>query len=164
LKYLFVQVCDVRSLGHRGHTLPNVRTYVFLSGFYRFFLSFLLINETPGFTMLKYMERKGRNQFVWGTARDTLKTNNRDIIREVEAPIPVSSRLFGLPKDVVKDIENMRVKKWVVYYLGNFLNLFFPTSVSYPLAVFLVLSFCPVLNLDLFLWSFSVYLSFLPAQ
>ena len=115
--------------------------------------------------MLKYMERKGRNQFVWGTARDTLKTNNRDIIREVEAPIPVSSRLFGLPKDVVKDIENiMRVKKWVVYYLGNFLNLFFPTSVSYPLAVFLVLSFCPVLNLDLFLWSFSVYLSFLPAQ
>jgi hypothetical protein len=76
--------------------------------------------ETPGFTMLKYMERRGRNSFVWGTTRDTLKTNNRDIVRVVDPPIPVSSRLFGLPKDVLKDIETFMSLKWVVYYCFYF--------------------------------------------
>ena len=30
--------------------------------------------ETEGFTLLKYMERKGVNQFVWGKVSDRLKT------------------------------------------------------------------------------------------
>jgi len=50
------------------------------------------------------MERKGNNQFVWGSGKDTLKTINKDIICIVDPPIPVS-RLWGLPKDVVKSIE-----------------------------------------------------------
>ena len=83
--------------------------------------------ETPGFTMLKYMERRGRNSFVWGTTRDTLKTNNRDIVRAVDPPIPVSSRLFGLPKDVLKDIEMFMSLKWVVYYFF-FLSLILSSS------------------------------------
>jgi len=77
-------------------------------------------DESPGFTMLKYMERKARNQFVWGTAKDTLKTNNRDIVMQVEPPIPVSSRFWGLPKEVVKDIENRMRVKWSI------IDLFFP--------------------------------------
>ncbi len=51
--------------------------------------------ETEGYTLLKYMERKG----------NTLKTINKDILCIVHPPIPVSSRLWGLPKDVVKSIE-----------------------------------------------------------
>ena len=81
--------------------------------------------ETAGFTLLKYMERKGRNQFVWGTARDTLKTNNRVIVREVDPPIPVSSRLWGLDKDTVKDIESKMRLKWVVYYCFSVLICLF---------------------------------------
>ncbi len=30
--------------------------------------------EPEGYTLLKYMERKGNNQFVWGSGKDTLKT------------------------------------------------------------------------------------------
>jgi hypothetical protein len=30
--------------------------------------------EPEGYTLLKYMERKGNNQFVWGSVNDTLKT------------------------------------------------------------------------------------------
>ena len=73
--------------------------------------------ETAGFTMLKYMERKGRNQFVWGTAKDTLKTNNKDIVRQVDPPVPVSSRLWGLDKDEVKDVENRMRVKWSIIVL-----------------------------------------------
>jgi hypothetical protein len=77
--------------------------------------------ECKGFTLLKYMERRGENQFVWGQVRDTLKTNNQDILLKVEPPIPVSSRLFGLPKNVVAEVEKLlRVKWWSItfFYLS----------------------------------------------
>jgi hypothetical protein len=73
-------------------------------------------NECPGFLLLKYMERKGPNQFVWGS-KDMLKTIDTDILREVEPPIPVSSRLWGLPKDVVKDIDRLMRVKWSIIVL-----------------------------------------------
>ncbi len=60
--------------------------------------------EMEGYALLKYMERKGNNQFVWGIGKDTLKTINKDILCIVDPPIPVSSRLWGLPKDDVKSI------------------------------------------------------------
>jgi hypothetical protein len=75
-------------------------------------------NECDGFTLLKYMERKGNNQFVWGAAKDKLKTINSDIIRVVDPPIPVSSRLWGLPKDVVKDIEKRMRVKWSIIFIS----------------------------------------------
>jgi hypothetical protein len=37
-------------------------------------------NNCEGFTLLRYMERKGANQLVWGKAVGTLKTINRDIL------------------------------------------------------------------------------------
>ncbi len=49
--------------------------------------------ETEGYTLLKYMERMGNNQFVWGSGKDTLKTINKDILcvristSEVKAPL-----------------------------------------------------------------------------
>jgi hypothetical protein len=69
-------------------------------------------NECPGFTLLKYMERKGHNQFVWGNGKDTLKTINSDVLMVIDPPIPVSSRLWGLPKEVVKEIEKLKRVKW----------------------------------------------------
>ena len=67
-------------------------------------------NEVEGFTLLNYMEKKGKNQFVWGTKRDKLKTNNRDILTTVDPPIPVNARTFGLHADVVRVVENLFMK------------------------------------------------------
>ena len=50
------------------------------------------------------MNKVGKNQFVWGSD-DKLKTINSDIMMMVDPPIPFSSRLWGLPKEVVKEIE-----------------------------------------------------------
>jgi hypothetical protein len=44
--------------------------------------------------------------------RDTLKTNNQDILLKVEPPVPVSSRLFGLSKNVVAEVEKLFRVKW----------------------------------------------------
>jgi hypothetical protein len=80
-------------------------------------------DEFEGFTLLKYMERRGENQFVWGQVRDTFKTNNQDILLKVEPPVPVPSRLFGLPKNVVAEVEKLfRVKWWSITFF--LLNLF----------------------------------------
>jgi hypothetical protein len=72
--------------------------------------------ETEGFTLLKYMERKGVNQFVWGKESDRLKTLHTDILLKVEPPIPVSSRLWGLPKDVVKEVEKLFRVLWSIIF------------------------------------------------
>jgi hypothetical protein len=72
--------------------------------------------ETEGFTLLKYMERKGVNQFVWGKVSDRLKTLHTDILLKVEPPIPVSSRLWGLPKDVVKEVEKLFRVLWSIIF------------------------------------------------
>jgi len=74
-------------------------------------------NECPGFTLLKYMERKGNNQFVWGSGKDTLKTINRDILRKVDPPIPVSSRLWGLSKEDAKDVDRLLRVQWSIIVL-----------------------------------------------
>jgi len=78
-------------------------------------------NECPGFTLLKYMERRGENQFVWGANKDTLKTHNGDILMQVDPPVPVSSRLFGLPKIVYNEVDKLYRVKWfiILYSLQN---------------------------------------------
>lgn len=45
-------------------------------------------NECEGFTLLRYMQRKGPNQFVWGEKVDTLKTINEDILSKLPPPHP----------------------------------------------------------------------------
>jgi hypothetical protein len=48
---------------------------------------------------------------VWGSD-DTLKTINSNIMMRVDPPpIPISSRLLGLPKKVVKEIEVLMSSK-----------------------------------------------------
>ena len=49
--------------------------------------------ETEGFTLLKYMKRCGENKFLW-EEHDELKTNNVDILKKINPPIPVSNRLL----------------------------------------------------------------------
>jgi hypothetical protein len=53
--------------------------------------------ETAGFTLIKYMDSKAPNKFVWGVREDICKTKN--------SPIPVvSNRIWGLPKDTLKKV------------------------------------------------------------
>jgi hypothetical protein len=68
-------------------------------------------NECSGFTLFKHIERKGHSQFVWGSGKDTLKTNY-DVVVVIYPPIPVSSRLWCLPKEFVKEIEKLKRVKW----------------------------------------------------
>jgi hypothetical protein len=64
------------------------------------------------------MERKGKNQFVWGSGKEY---TTKDILCIVDPPIPVSSRLWGLPKDVAKSIEKiLRVKWFILLALNRF--------------------------------------------
>jgi hypothetical protein len=78
--------------------------------------------ESEGLTLLKYMERRGNNQFLWGPTCDRLKTLDCDILLRVEPPIPVSSRLWGLPKDVLKEVEKLFRVLWSIIF--HFYNLF----------------------------------------
>ncbi len=82
--------------------------------------------ESRGFTLLNYMERRGHNQFVWGQRKDQLKTNNKDILLRVTAGlVPVSGmRIWGLPKGTLKEVEELfRVKcKWSII---SFLYLYY---------------------------------------
>ena len=58
---------------------------------------------------------------MWGSGKDTLKTINRDILRKVDPPIPVSSRLGGLSKEVAKDVDRFLRVQWSIIVLS--LNL-----------------------------------------
>ena len=64
------------------------------------------------------------------------------IVREVDPPIPVSSRLWGLDKDTVKDIESKMRLKWVVYYCFSVLICLFNCP-------------CPVLYFSVLIFPFS---------
>lgn len=61
--------------------------------------------EIDGLTLLRYMDRKGPNQFFWDKKPDILKTNNNDIIQPIDPPVPVSSRYSGVPKKVAADLD-----------------------------------------------------------
>lgn len=84
--------------------------------------------ETAGFTLLKYMNRVGHNQFTWGERIDRLKTLNTDIIMLVEGgPVPVSSRCMGLDKKGLKTIEQLLRVLWSIisdFYLLIFIFQF----------------------------------------
>jgi hypothetical protein len=105
-------------------------------------------NECEGFTLLRYMERKGANQFVWGKAVDTLKTINRDILLRVEPPIPVSSRFFGVPKSVAKEADKLLMVMWSIIRI-------------FILRVMVVLSACLVLYMQVVLSSVPYCLAIL---
>ena len=88
-------------------------------------------NETEGFTLLKYMKRCGENKFLWEEEEeDVLKTNNIDIIRKINPPIPVSNRFLGVEKNVFDEITNI-VNQWyclITFYptiFGQFIYFHF---------------------------------------
>ncbi len=55
-------------------------------------------NECEGFTVLKYMDRKGHNKFVWGEVNDLLKTINTDILLAVDPTSPTRQGFGDCPK------------------------------------------------------------------
>ena len=74
--------------------------------------------EEEGYTLLKYMEKKGDNQFIWGKL-DLLKTSDEDILLEVDPPIPVTTHYLGLNQ---KDYKKMRnIVENMVYFLSPIL-------------------------------------------
>lgn len=78
--------------------------------------------EAEGFTLIRYMERKGDNRFLY-SSKDILKTLNTDILLKTEPPIPVSNRGFwGLPQETVKIVEKL-VKEWSILILRAFQSL-----------------------------------------
>jgi len=72
--------------------------------------------ETKGFTLLRYMNRMGKNQFTWDKVPDILKTNNVDILLETPAPVPVSSRYYGFNNETLKTVESLFMVRVVVYF------------------------------------------------
>ena len=74
--------------------------------------------EVTGFTLLRYMNRKGHNQFYWDSKPDLLKTNNKDILCKTQPPIPVSSRYVGYPKNVLKNVDTLRLTIfWLIFFI-----------------------------------------------
>jgi hypothetical protein len=67
--------------------------------------------EEEGYTLVKYMEKKGHNRFLWG-AQDMLKCRNNDILLLVDPPIPVSNRHMGLPAATLKSVETIFRVLW----------------------------------------------------
>ncbi len=78
--------------------------------------------ESDRLTLLKYMEQRGNNQFIWGQTCDRLKRLESNILFSVEPPIPVSSRLWGLPKDVLKEVEKLFRVLWFIIFIDMFLK------------------------------------------
>ena len=71
--------------------------------------------EEEGYTLLKYMEKKGNNQFVWG------KLNLQRTA--VDAPIPAINDHFGLNKNDFKKmqtiVDNMAYFPFKLYFFNN---------------------------------------------
>jgi hypothetical protein len=63
------------------------------------------------------MERRRNNQFIWGQTCARLKTLDSDILLRVEPSIHVSSRLWGLPKDVLKEVEKLFRVLWSIIFI-----------------------------------------------
>ncbi len=61
--------------------------------------------EVEGYTLLRYMNRRGPNQFFWSDKPDILRTLNKDILMRTPAPIPTSSRNMGYADGVLKEVE-----------------------------------------------------------
>ena len=79
-----------------------------------------------GYTLLKYMKRKGENCLVWGKT-DLLKTKNSDIFKKKSAPIPVSTRYLGLCKNDYKIVSNMMVGMVYFPVISRIISSFFYT-------------------------------------
>ena len=58
-----------------------------------------------GYTLLRYMNRSGRNQFFWDSKPDVLKTVNTDILGFTNPPIPVSNRDIGFLEGLCKKLD-----------------------------------------------------------
>jgi len=74
-------------------------------------------DETPGFTLLRYMNFMGHNQYFWDEKPDILKTNHLDILCKTSFPVPVSSRYMGLKKEDVVKVD--KLFRFLVNILGD---------------------------------------------
>jgi hypothetical protein len=72
-------------------------------------------DKIPGCILLKYMTRKGFNQFHWDDkVQDLLRTDRRDIIMPIDPPIPVSNRYWGLPKEKLQELQKNSRVNWSI--------------------------------------------------
>jgi hypothetical protein len=71
--------------------------------------------EIPDCILLKYMIRKGNNQFLWDEkVKDILRTDKKDIIMAIDPPIPVSNRYWGLPKEKLQEVLKHSRVNWSI--------------------------------------------------
>jgi len=72
-------------------------------------------DEVDGYTLLRYMNRMGRNQFFWDSRPDVLKTVNTDILGFTDAPVPVSNRYMGYPELLCKKLDAGLRLWWFIF-------------------------------------------------
>ena len=70
-------------------------------------------DERDNYTLVKYMEKKGPNEYVWGKL-DLLYTADDDLLCRVDPVVPVNNRTLGLNQDDFKKIKNIAQK--MVYF------------------------------------------------
>lgn len=56
---------------------------------------------------LRFMEKKGKNKFIWPQKHDEMLVITDDILCTVAPPVPVSSRHVGLVQPDVKNVEKL---------------------------------------------------------
>jgi hypothetical protein len=67
-------------------------------------------NVQAGYILLHYMDKKGRNHFMWNKEKeDMLLTLHEDILMDIPAPIPVTSRFMGVSDKTVSEAERLLV-------------------------------------------------------
>ncbi len=67
-------------------------------------------NVQAGYILLHYMDKKGRNHFMWNKEKDDLLlTLHEDILMDIPAPIPVTSRFMGVSDKTVSEAELLHV-------------------------------------------------------
>jgi hypothetical protein len=71
-------------------------------------------NLQAGYILLHYMDKKGRNHFMRNKEKDDLLLTLHedilmDILMDIPAPIPVTSRFMGVSDKTVSEAERLRV-------------------------------------------------------
>ena len=86
-------------------------------------------DERDNYTLVKYMEKKGPNEYVWGKL-DLLYTADDDLLCRVDPVVPVNNRTLGLNQDDLKK-SKILPRKWFIFTF-LFTLLFFNSSHCAP--------------------------------
>ena len=120
-------------------------------------------DERDNFTLIKYMEKKGPSEYVWGKL-DLLYTADDDLLCRVDPVVLVNNRTLALNQDDSKNIKILP-RKWFIYTF--LISLLFLNSSHYcvqkifmfkSIASLLPVLIHPSLNINPYEQSFTLFL------